>query len=101
MAVEGDRLVASWTGLGASGAGWPHAGSGAAGRGDAVRAIDASGCPRSRRTCGPRRLRRQLKRAWVAAHGGTAWSTPWGPASSAAVQSRRARQRPARFDLAR
>jgi hypothetical protein len=44
----------------------PLRGSGAAAPGGALRAIDPSARPRSWRTCGPRRLRRQSQRAVVA-----------------------------------
>jgi hypothetical protein len=48
----------------------PPRGSGAARPSGALRAIDSSACPRSWRTCGPRRLRRQSKPALVATEGG-------------------------------
>ena len=74
-AATGGRLVASWTvarGFGASGAGCFPRGSGAAAPCDALGAIDASACPRSWRTCGPRRLRRQSQPALIAAQGDAA-----------------------------
>ena len=74
-AATGGRLVASWTvarGFGASGAGCFPRGSGAAAPCDALGAIDASACPRSWRTCGPRRLRRQSQPALIATQGDAA-----------------------------
>jgi hypothetical protein len=49
----------------------PLGGSGAARPSGALRAIDASARPRSWRTCGPSRLRRQSQPALVATQGGT------------------------------
>ena len=70
MAVEGDRLVASWTGLGASGAGAPSRGvKREAERTRFARLIDQPG-PRPWRTCGPRRLRRQSASGLIATDGG-------------------------------
>jgi hypothetical protein len=70
MAVEGDRLVASWTGLGASGAGAPSRGvEQEAERTRFARLIHAAR-PRSWRTCGPRRLQWQAESGLIAAHGG-------------------------------
>ena len=70
MAVEGDRLVASWTGLGASGAGAPSRGvEREAERTRFARLIHAAR-PRSWRTCGPRRLQWQAESGLIAAHGG-------------------------------
>ena len=48
----------------------PPRGSGAAAPHGALRAIDSSACPRSWRTCGPRRLRRQSEPDLVATQGG-------------------------------
>ena len=45
------------------------------GREDALRAIDPSACPRSWRTCGPRRLRRQSEPDLVATQGGATAGT--------------------------
>jgi hypothetical protein len=50
----------------------PLGGSGAARPQGALRAIDSSACPRSWRTCGPRRLRRQSQAGVVATQGGAA-----------------------------
>jgi hypothetical protein len=47
------------------GARWPPSGSGAARPSGALRAIDPTAWPRSRRTCGPRHLRRQSQRPWL------------------------------------
>jgi hypothetical protein len=52
--------------------GMPPRGSGVAAPGGALRAIDASARPRSWRTCGPRRLRRQSQPGLVATQGARA-----------------------------
>jgi hypothetical protein len=43
----------------------PYGGVVRTGRVDALRAIDSTACPRSWRTCGPRRLRRQSQPLWL------------------------------------
>jgi hypothetical protein len=47
----------------------PYGGVERPGRVDALRAIDASACPRPWRTCGPRRLLRQSQPDLIATHG--------------------------------
>jgi hypothetical protein len=76
----GDRLVASWTVSERLGL-YVSSGSGAAAPQGALRAIDPSACPRSWRTFGPRRLRRQSqacpgrRSGW---YGMTGPSVSWG-----------------------
>jgi hypothetical protein len=53
----------------------PPQGSGAARPSGALRAIDSSAWPRSWRTCGPRRLRRQSQPALVATYSGAEGTT--------------------------
>jgi hypothetical protein len=54
----------------------PPQGSGAAAPSGALRAIDSTARPRSWRTCGPRRLRRQSQPALAATHGGSGCQVP-------------------------